>query len=344
MPIDPNIVGAAVQIGTNFVTSQQNAAAGNRENRQNLFYYNLQRQDALKDQATQNEYNSPVNQVARMKEAGLNPHAIGGQATVASQSQALQRTPIAPASKAPQVTAGTTGFMQLMAAKQMQNIEAQTEKTRAETQNVLKDGKTKDLQYMADDKNLLNQSTANLMNSIAVLENRQADTVQRQQALVNSKQQLQGMLQDWAMKETERIYQTPYLQGRNNMQTQQIGKIKAEVQRMYQEINNTSAMQPYRIRQIQEQIQSLILGNESQQALNYYQPDYLYERNETAKKSRLSKPDQHEAEFDRWLNRFQQITRGQQPFGQDIYDQNSWEQDDNGNYKERNTRTTRRRK
>lgn len=155
MPIDPNIVGAAVQIGTNFVTSQQNAAAGNRENRQNLFYYNLQRQDALKDQATQNEYNSPVNQVARMKEAGLNPHAIGGQATVASQSQALQRTPIAPASKAPQVTAGTTGFMQLMAAKQMQNIEAQTEKTRAETQNVLKDGKTKDLQYMADDKNLL---------------------------------------------------------------------------------------------------------------------------------------------------------------------------------------------
>lgn len=343
-PIDPNLVGAAVQIGTNFVTAKQNSSASNREARQNLFYYNLQRQDALKDQATQNEYNSPVNQVARMKEAGLNPHALGGQATVASQSQQIQRTPIAPAPKAPQLTSGTTGFMQLMAVKQMQNIEAQTQKTMEETKNVQKDGKAKDLQYMVDDKNLLNQSTANLMNSIAVLENRQADTGLKQQALVNSKQQLQGMLQDWAMKETERIYQNQYLQGRNNMQTQQIGKIKAEVQRIYQEINNTSAMQPYRIREIQEKIQSLKLGNESDIQLNYYQPDYLHERNRGQRQINDTMPSQSEAEFNRWLGHYNQITRGAVPFGQDIEDRNTWSQDGKGNWKEHNSRTTRRKK
>ncbi|AXH75417.1 MAG: DNA pilot protein [Microviridae sp.] len=339
MPIDPNLVGAAVQIGTNFVTAQQNAAASNRESRQNLFYYNLQRQDALTDQAKQNEYNSPVNQVARMKAAGLNPHAIGGQATVASQSQQLQRTPIAPAPRANQLSSGTTGFMQLMAAKQMQNIEAQTEKTKAETANVLKDGKTKDLQYMADDKNLLNQSTANLMNSIAVLENRQADTLQRQQALVNSKQQLQNMVQDWAMKETERIYQTPFLQGRNNMQQRQISQVVAQTKRIYQEIAQSSESQPYKIRQLQEQIQNLKLTNESDNQFNYYQPDYLRERNRSIEQNNNNMPTEHEAKFDRWLGHFQQITRGLIPYGQDIEDRVT---DDGKTW--RHTRTTRKRR
>lgn len=334
----PLLVASAVNAGQTLLNAGVNAVNTNIENKQNLGYYNMQRQDALADWSRQNEYNSPVNQVARMKEAGLNPHILGGQATVASQAQQVQRTPIASAAKS-NITAGTTGFMQLMAAKQMQNIEAQTAKTVEETKNVQKDGRQKDLDYMVNDKNQLNQSTTNLMNSVAILENNQADNSMKQQALINSKQQLQNMVQEWAIKETERIYQTPFLQGRNNMQQRQISQVIAQTKRIYQEIAQSSQAQPYKIRQLQEQIQSLKLGNEADNQFNYYQPDYLRERNRGMKQNNDNMPNQSEAEFQRWLGHYQQITRGTIPFGQDIEDRAT---DDGKTW--RHTRTTRRKK
>lgn len=46
--------------------------------------YKTQRQDALSDWEMQNAYNSPAAQMARFKDAGLNPHLIYGQGNVAS--------------------------------------------------------------------------------------------------------------------------------------------------------------------------------------------------------------------------------------------------------------------
>lgn len=45
--------------------------------------YGRQRQDALADWEMQNAYNSPAAQMARFKDAGLNPHLIYGQGNVA---------------------------------------------------------------------------------------------------------------------------------------------------------------------------------------------------------------------------------------------------------------------
>jgi len=173
---------------------------------------------------------------------------------------------------------------------------------------------------------------------------READTALKQQALTNAKQQLQGMLQDFVMKQTESLYQAPFLKGRNDIQSKELSRIESVTRSINQQISQLSEMQPYKVREIQEKIASYKLGNENQSMINFSMPDYLRERNESMRQNRLNRGDEHEAEFDRWLNRYQQITRGYQPFSHDIYDQNSWEEDDNGNWKERNTRTTRRRR
>ena len=61
--------------------------AMNRKTRKwNEAMYGKQREDALADWARTNEYNSPLQQMARLKEAGLSPHLIyGGGANSISQ-------------------------------------------------------------------------------------------------------------------------------------------------------------------------------------------------------------------------------------------------------------------
>ena len=61
--------------------------ATNRKTRQwNEAMYQKQRTDALADWARTNEYNAPLQQMARLKEAGLSPHLIyGGGANSISQ-------------------------------------------------------------------------------------------------------------------------------------------------------------------------------------------------------------------------------------------------------------------
>lgn len=52
--------------------------------------YAQQRQDSLADWAMQNEYNSPLAQMARYRDAGLNPHLIYGQSNTADAVRSTQ--------------------------------------------------------------------------------------------------------------------------------------------------------------------------------------------------------------------------------------------------------------
>jgi len=76
----------AIQAGI----SVANGIAGVITNRQNRKWsekmYNRQRQDALSDWALQNEYNHPSNQMARAREAGINPHIAFGKGATPSAS------------------------------------------------------------------------------------------------------------------------------------------------------------------------------------------------------------------------------------------------------------------
>lgn len=80
------ITTAALIAGAASAVSQggQAVAQGkmNRKTRQwNEKMYGIQRQHALEDWDKQNAYNSPVQQMARFKEAGLNPNLIYGQSS-----------------------------------------------------------------------------------------------------------------------------------------------------------------------------------------------------------------------------------------------------------------------
>lgn len=82
------LINAGSQLGTN--SSQLSYS---RE------MYDKQRADALADWKMQNEYNSPSAQMARFKEAGLNPNLIYGQMTnapVVRTSSAQSYSPTAP--------------------------------------------------------------------------------------------------------------------------------------------------------------------------------------------------------------------------------------------------------
>lgn len=74
--------------GTELLSNGFNAISQSRVNRQSREWqekmYGRQRQDALLDWNAQNAYNTPAAQMARFKEAGLNPHLIYGNGTDAT--------------------------------------------------------------------------------------------------------------------------------------------------------------------------------------------------------------------------------------------------------------------
>ena len=76
---------AAKNIGTTIAAANAGAQllTNRAQKKSNLEIYDRQRADALADWNRQNQYNSPKEQMARFKEAGLNPHLIYGQMTTA---------------------------------------------------------------------------------------------------------------------------------------------------------------------------------------------------------------------------------------------------------------------
>jgi len=88
--------GAAIQGGASLLGNALNyfatQAINKKQQKWNEKMYQVQRQDSLADWNMQNAYNTPQAQMARFKEAGLNPHLIYGQgsdgsaATVRSSS------------------------------------------------------------------------------------------------------------------------------------------------------------------------------------------------------------------------------------------------------------------
>lgn len=80
MPIKDWIpgIGAAVGAigqGVNAIFTHNQTIRNNRNARE---FYQMERKDNLADWAMQNQYNSPAQQMARLKEAGLNPNLVYG--------------------------------------------------------------------------------------------------------------------------------------------------------------------------------------------------------------------------------------------------------------------------
>jgi hypothetical protein len=96
LPVATLIAGLA-GTGANAVS---NISTNRAQRRWNEAMYNRQREDALADWARTNEYNSPLAQMQRFKEAGLNPNLIYGQTNTAAPVRSTESkswSPQAPA-------------------------------------------------------------------------------------------------------------------------------------------------------------------------------------------------------------------------------------------------------
>lgn len=139
-----------------------------RQNRKNREFQErenqINRQFAVDMWNKQNEYNLPTNQMQRLRDAGINPHLAysNGQPMNTSNAPASP-TGIGsmPQGIAPQMNIGEI-FNALMTKAQIKQMEAQTEKTIAEkeevearTEGIGKDNKVKDIELTYKEREIL---------------------------------------------------------------------------------------------------------------------------------------------------------------------------------------------
>lgn len=78
-----NLMANLLSIGAGLYKDKKNRDWQERQNEkdyeQTLALYDKQRQDALSDWASQNAYNHPLEQMNRLRQAGLNPHLVYGK-------------------------------------------------------------------------------------------------------------------------------------------------------------------------------------------------------------------------------------------------------------------------
>ena len=155
--------------------------ATNRKTREwNEAMYQKQRTDALADWARTNEYNAPLQQMARFKEAGLSPHLIygGGANSISQPVRSTDTKSWSPS--APQIDGGQI-VSQYFGVQQQQNaLEIQKEQIRGlKIANDIAEGTKEDSMQT---KGLTNQATQ------AKIDNIMADT-----NMNRLKQSLQGL-------------------------------------------------------------------------------------------------------------------------------------------------------
>lgn len=85
-------ISAATGIGQTMLNNGATRAANNRAFDNSVAMYERQRKDSLTDRAFENEYNSPAQQMARLKAAGLNPNLAYGNGAVQSTSVSTPKT------------------------------------------------------------------------------------------------------------------------------------------------------------------------------------------------------------------------------------------------------------
>lgn len=197
MPIDPTIIAAG--IGT--ATTAGNAMLQGRTNRKTRKFsqdmYNQQRQHAVDDYEKINLYNSPKEQMKRLKEAGLNPNLVYGNGN-ATEAAAQIRSSDAPSwnPKAPEINLeAMSQFADVRFKGQQTNNakiladnlfyekllkQAEILRTNAETENILTNTDTGkfnlDLQKTLRDINL-QAHTLGVEKQRADIQKTQADTV-----------------------------------------------------------------------------------------------------------------------------------------------------------------------
>lgn len=143
------IIAGAVALAGAVATAQQNKKnrkyqeETNRENREHEKYmYELSRQDAQNDWKKQNEFNSPEQQMTRLRQAGLNPNLVYGNGatttadTIRSGEYASKQTEAPKVDNSGYSDALNAGSNQLTMGFQMQQQQLQNKNIEANTSNL----------------------------------------------------------------------------------------------------------------------------------------------------------------------------------------------------------------
>lgn len=235
--MSPELIAGLAQgiatIGGSLVQGETNRAqmAYNQEQ------YDRQRKDALADWTMQNEYNSPKAQMARYKDAGLNPNLIYGQMT---NSPAIRSSEMSNARLAP---ANPTGAI----AEGLQRYQ-ETALQRAQVDNLKKQNDVLTQDILLKTADILGKGYAN--KKMAIELEKQPEILQTQ--LDAMKANLRKTLMDtvtandsnmraWAMHEGNLKSQAKSIEGIiQNIANQKVlqAKTKAERQEVLQRVDN----------------------------------------------------------------------------------------------------------
>lgn len=143
---------AAITAGASAIASGGQAIATGKLNKKNREWqekmYARQRADSLSDWNMQNAYNSPEQQMQRLKDAGLNPNLVYGDGAEAMSAQQPRESQHGnPSTTPPDFSGIGQGLMAFTDVKakiaQTNNLEQQTRQGMAQEQNMLLDNQIK---------------------------------------------------------------------------------------------------------------------------------------------------------------------------------------------------------
>ena len=128
--LSPTAIAAAAGLASTGINALSQGSLNRKTRQWNEAMYQKQRTDALSDWARTNEYNAPLQQMARLKEAGLSPHLIyGGGANSISQpvrsTDTKSWSPNAPQIDGGQIVSQYFGVQQQQNALQIQEQQIQ---------------------------------------------------------------------------------------------------------------------------------------------------------------------------------------------------------------------------
>lgn len=160
---DMSTAGAIIGGGSSLLGDIFNLFGQSKANREQEAYntgiMQQQRQWSLQDIAAQNAYNSPAQQMARYKEAGLNPNLIYGEGVQASSGQSDMPRSVPSASYTPQNTLaafsnlGSQANNVMSTAAELPKTAASTENINTDTNNKMKFGVFQDIKNIEEKSN-----------------------------------------------------------------------------------------------------------------------------------------------------------------------------------------------
>lgn len=240
---------ATVNATTSAIDSAANYMAQSNLNKKMLEYnremYDRQKADNLANWERQNAYNTPAQQMQRLKEAGLNPHLIyGGSGNVSEASPVQTTNTQAFHPTLPNITAGSDAANLYIETRR---FDAQQKLVDAQTLKVLSDVNTQN--FDLGQKQRLADTQASIINEI--LNEKQIHNAGAYDNLVNQSVMRASTLTEAATRIAKNL---------SDIQTQEVGrqKTQAETKRIGQDIQQGSEKFPLEQQQRKTNIENAI--------------------------------------------------------------------------------------